>query len=305
MSPEPDSNKPKPGSTPALIAYGRYVDFSDEPALQYAPRSPMGDTVRPAVVVKRRLIPPVGDSGTAGQWQSMSGCQVRYHQMKDGAADRWCIEVQNALMLAWTAGDGVVEYFCGPQYSPQRLQFWVLHTLLPVMLSLQGEAEFLHASAVEAGGEALVFTAPSFGGKSTLASYFLQRGHRLVSDDALGFEKSPAGWQALPSHPFFRQYRAAEQLGKVRPNSCISALPVRAIYLLASAPPQHPVEIVPVSGVTAFRHLARQQFAAVRRRKQGQFEWLAELARSVPVYELRIPWAMDRLAQVYAKVLAG
>ena len=56
----------------------------------------------------------------------------------------------------------------------------------------------LHASAVEAGGRIIAFTADSGAGKSTLAAGLAERGFRHVCDDTLVLAPSSAGLVGLP-----------------------------------------------------------------------------------------------------------
>ena len=58
-----------------------------------------------------------------------------------------------------------------------------MHIFLPLHLTLERGYDFIHAAAIEVDSSPVLFIAPSNGGKSTLADYFLKQGHALLSDD--------------------------------------------------------------------------------------------------------------------------
>src|SRR5690606_6158147 len=102
----------------------------------------------------------------------------------------------------------------------------------PVYLSSECCYHFLHVSAVAIDGEAVLFMAPSTGGKSTLAQHCVARGHQLVADDKLAIIEESDRFLAVPSHPNYRPYRKNEDLGFRAEQFCASPLPIRVMFRL-------------------------------------------------------------------------
>jgi hypothetical protein len=59
----------------------------------------------------------------------------------------------------------------------------------------------LHASAVSVDNEAVLFLGGSGTGKSLTAASFIERGHRLISDNLVFIDSE---WNVLPSYPFIK-----------------------------------------------------------------------------------------------------
>ncbi|MEP5936804.1 MAG: hypothetical protein ABJ239_00600 [Erythrobacter sp.] len=83
----------------------------------------------------------------------------------------------------------------------------------------------LHASAVEAGGRIIAFTADSGGGKSTLAAALAERDFRHVCDDTLVLAPSDAGFVGLPDGKPLKLWDEALSLVSVSNLGRISTVP--------------------------------------------------------------------------------
>ena len=176
--------------------------------------------------------------------------------------------------------------------------------------------ETLHGSALRTPAGALVLTAPSRMGKTTLALALARRGHELVADDAVVVEVSPAadpGRPALRTLPFVP--RAREE------TAAIFGLPVRArvqepgvrvrlgppvplaaFVVLARSRDEEGGEVSlerlpPTQAYTAL--LARAYFHApheATRDRQTVAAYLRLVSR-LPVYLFRYPSSLDRLEE--------
>ncbi len=114
----------------------------------------------------------------------------------------------------------------------------------------------LHASCVEVGGRAVAFQGLSGVGKSTLAALMIERGARLVTDDALSLEPRPTTCLANPCRPVTRlttESAAAVRdsfgsgwLGSEKVSFEVpfapAPVPLRRIYLLGRNAPEPTIE---------------------------------------------------------------
>jgi hypothetical protein len=102
-----------------------------------------------------------------------------------------------------------------PDAPERNVRLFLLGSALGVLAYQRGLLP-LHANAVVIDGVAHAFTGPSGRGKSTLAAYFAQAGHRVLSDDvcAMSFdaEGRPLAWPGLPRVKLWQE--AADALGE-------------------------------------------------------------------------------------------
>lgn len=215
----------------------------------------------------------------------------------------WCLEVGEVARFRWSGADDTVYYEMLEQGEQRLLAFWFVHIFLPLHLTLERGYDFLHASAVEVGGRPVLFIAPSTGGKSTLADYFLQRGHPLLSDDKVATFLHDGGYWAAPSHPHHRPWREDEVLGQPVENFVALANPISAIYCLQADEPDAAVRISEVSGFRKFEELLPNYLFSFDYLRARRLAWLAQMAAATPVYYLQRPWSLERMEEVYQAVL--
>jgi hypothetical protein len=203
----------------------------------------------------------------------------------------------------------VVVHFA-PDRDEALVPLFIVSSLIAVLLALQGETT-LHASAIAVEGRALAIAGDSGAGKSTLAALLCQRpGVKLVTDDVLRL--LPMGEQVFcaPGAPDIRLRQSAAQLAEdcpeartevtadsriaLRPrNIAVTRVPLHAIVLPC---PQHgprPLRIARLTGSRAMVALARCPRVwpwTHQNNLRQQFNWFAEVARSIPVYEADLPW---------------
>ena len=254
----------------------------------------------------------VSESGThefvyRSEWMEISGRQVRY--LSDTAfanADRsflWGMEIDTVVTLQWDAGQRRILYAKEKGYRPEYLRFWVLHTFLPLVFELERRYRILHVGSVLVEEKPILFSAFSFGGKSTMTDYFLRQGHPLLSDDSLGIEKREDGYYAIPSYPFHRPYREVEALGFHTENFAPEPRPLHAVFTLKQAAPDADVRIDELKGIEKFKAFHYSSFIDFDFMKRERFTFFTEMAKAVPVYRVNVPWDLARLPEVYDAIV--
>ena len=233
----------------------------------------------------------------------MSGQDIYYyrfsHKRFNDLSFSWAMEIKNALTLFWDAEKKDIYYIKKEAYSFAKLQFWVLHTFLPLVLELQRIYRILHVGSIEIDGKPVLFSAPSFGGKSTMVDYFLKQGHFLMSDDSIGIEKRSDSYYAIPSYPFHRPYRQVETLGIFTEKFAREPKPVHVMYLLNKIEPEGSIEIKELKGIDKFKAFHYSSFIDFAFMKQERFEYFTEMAKNIPVYQISYPHGLGRLEEVY------
>lgn len=237
----------------------------------------------------------------------MSGCKVRYltdhtfNEYPQGC--RWGLEVERLAGFSWVNGGNGISYQPYEEFTTTRLQFWVLHTLLPMIFALQQRFQILHVGSVEIDSQPVAFSGPSFGGKSTLTGYFIKQRHPFLADDTLGIEFRDGRFQAVASYPFHRPFRALESLGVPVELMAQNPKPLKAIYFLQKREANADVKITAISGISKFKAFHFSSFVNFDFLKQNHFEFLSAMAAAVPAYEIEIPWDLGRLEEVHEHIV--
>jgi len=198
--------------------------------------------------------------------------------------------------------------------SEDLLKYWILQQIIPLFLLLNGSTEFLHGMAVSAipyrndqsGLSCIGFLGPSYAGKSTLLSYFLARGHALVTDDQLALSRRDYT-EVLPAPPFYRAYRAAEELGVCAALYSAAATQLQRLYLLAPAPSGTGVLIERLFGMDAVTALFPNIHYSLHNSSkpdcfplvENRFRGIADVSRRIPIARLYVPRNLNRLSEVY------
>lgn len=215
------------------------------------------------------------------------------------------------------------------QTSQTDIECWLFGLVLAFVLQRRGIFS-LHGAAVECFGRAIAFLGNNGHGKSTLAFFFLGRGHRLVTDDVLPLIDDGGRFMAIPACPAMNLRPSTTSgvtcdhldLSCRRPeeeksrftlrNSDVafasSALPLERLYLLK---PTHSdcgdkIEVARVAPTTALVELFRHTRAGSILEKEEQktlLETFSKLVSSVPVSVLRFPEGFDHLPRVYDSIV--
>ncbi len=287
-----------------MIAFNFNIHFQDEPSLD---DGIYDSNKRNIYIVKSTDKSIFTNLAVQSDYQPMSGREASYGAQniysKCKVDCKWGIDVQNVVSLLWCRGKHSIEYLPQKEFTPEILQFWVLHTILPMLFTLDETYTILHVGAVEVNGAPILFSAASFGGKSTMTDYFLKQGHALLSDDTLGIYKEDDSYVAVASYPFHRPFRDPESLGYKVTNVMKDPKPIKAIYLLEKSGSQEAVFIEEVKGIDKFRAFHFSTFINFDFLKEYRFKTLSSMARTLPVYRVIVPWNIERLPEVYKKII--
>jgi len=211
-----------------------------------------------------------------------------------------------------TTGTLRAEVVPDPGASRARAHDDYYRSLAPVALQVYGY-EALHGTAVMGEGGALVLLAPSRSGKTTLACELVERGHRLVADDAVVMEV-PADPRAvpvlrpLPFVPRLRDDSAARYGLPVRDKTVVTAevglgdpVPLAGFVMLDRRADVAAPRLARLGPSTALKALlSRCYFHYSSTDDDRQRKLVAaylRVAAGAPVYELSYPDGYDRLAE--------
>lgn len=294
------------------MIFGYHFDFQSEPILQKEhttfPPNPINYPAHKTIqVIEASEDFSMDDFPLRTDWISMSGQEVRYYSFLPfeniDENPTWALEIQDVVTLIWEGEDKKIIYNKGEHYTPERLQFWIFHTFFPIVLELEHTYRILHVGAVEVEGKPVLFSAFSFGGKSTLTDYFIKKGHTMLSDDSVAIDKQGDVYYVIASYPFHRPYREVETLGDPVTNFATERKPLHAVYLLEKGDADASVEISEVKGIEKFKAFHYSSFIDFSYMKQERFDFFTEMAKHIPVYKIIVPWDLKRLNEVYEKIV--
>ena len=288
-----------------MTIFGYNLDFVDEP-LEDELNS---DEELERVEVKEACSSLLNDSfELKGAWFEMTQRDARYLSKEPFSTKSinlsWALELRDVITLIWSSKDRNIYYIKGKKYSKKLLHFWVIHTFFPLVLELRNIYHILHVGAVEVDEKVILFSAQSFGGKSTLTEYFLSKGHKLLSDDTLGVLKDDNSYKAVASYPYHRPYREAEELGYFTKNFSFGNRDISGIYVLQKSEPDAKVYIEEIFGVEKFKALYYTSFVNFNFMKQKRFDFFTDILKLVPLYSVTVPWHKDRLNEIYEHIVS-
>jgi len=215
----------------------------------------------------------------------------------------WAFDVEDVVTFFWKSGNLTLEYLPEKNFTPQLLEYWSLHIILPVFLTIEERYDFLHAGAVEVEGRPILFVAESFGGKSTMTDCFIKQNHPMISDDKVAIREEEGRFLAIPSHPHHRPYRKMEDLGYFVENMGSESKPIHAIYELERAEADANIIITKLNGIEKFKTLRFSSEINLSFLKSKRFELLSQLAQRIPVYKVAVPWDLNRLGEVHNSIV--
>jgi len=205
-----------------------------------------------------------------------------------------------------------------PGVEEQLIRLPLLGAVLAVLLYQRG-ALVLHSSAIAVNDAAIAFLGIKGSGKSTMAAALCMRGHQLVADDLVAVDAHDAtNPLALPG---FAQIKLWPAMATVVLGDEAEVLPLlhsqseKRAWQITSRPMQAPVPLSCIfalgRGSSPHIELLRPQetmiqlianlyaarFGQQLLRTQGARHFLqcAELARTVPTYQLKWPLSLDSL----------
>ncbi|MEA3038880.1 MAG: hypothetical protein QOE79_1393 [Sphingomonadales bacterium] len=202
--------------------------------------------------------------------------------------------------------------------SERNVRLFLLGSAFGALLHQRGLLP-LHANAIEIEGRAFAFCGHSGAGKSTVAAWFHDRGHRILADDVcvIGFDAA-GGALAYPGIPRLRLWREAleasgreagaftrsfDDLDKydvpTQREATPRPLPLGAIYLLRKADEgADPAEVKRLVGVDAVETLVSNTYRGAYLKTIGRtgahLAACLAVARAVPVFLAERAWGFDR-----------
>ena len=215
------------------------------------------------------------------------------------AGQPWCCEVKDVIRFYWCSGENAIYYELSQQCSDYLLGFWFIHLVLPLYLSLEGVYDFFHAGCVEVDGVVMMFVAPSMGGKSTLAEFFIKQGHSLVADDKVPTIIEGGCFMAGGSHPYHRPYRKFEELGNYVENFSSAFKPTQGFYGLTSVAADGDIKISEVRGVAKFSALLPHYLYRFSFLEEKRMNYLIAMLNSVRAFDVTVPWDLKKLPEVH------
>lgn len=195
-------------------------------------------------------------------------------------------------------------------------------TVVTLHLLLAGRL-VLHASAVEAAGEALAFAGGIGAGKSTVAALFARAGHPIVTDDVLHVASTGADGAVV--HRGGVELRLRDRVASLAdgagarttedgrtavdlPMTASETLPLRACLLVRPSTDADRVSLTrlgPVEGVHALLRSPRLAGLASGEILAQQFRLTGDLVSTTPVFLADVPWGPPFDPTVPEQVLEG
>ncbi|MFN3389610.1 MAG: hypothetical protein ACK40O_11835 [Allosphingosinicella sp.] len=205
--------------------------------------------------------------------------------------------------------------------SERNLRLYLLGSAIGALLHQRGLLP-LHANAIEIGGRAFAFSGHSGAGKSTMAAWFHDRGHRILTDDVCVIATTPDGRAlAYPGIPRLRLWReAVEASGRkaeeydrsfdgmdkfdvpTRMEERRDPLELGGVYLLRRAEDGAQAgRIERIAGAGAVETLISNTYRGGYLRTIGRtgehFHACLGIARAVPVFRVERLWGFDRFEE--------
>jgi hypothetical protein len=238
------------------------------------------------------------------------------NQLRYGDAVRFTVNAEaSEIWIDWDDGQPL-----------ESISLYFLNPVLGFCLRLRGMVP-LHASVVNIDGGAVVVTAPSGWGKSTLAYRLALLGYPVVTDDIGVVVNSPDGLAILPGYPYLRVWPdAVEEIAgentalphmvdtwdkrffdlQAKPDAFAHhPVPIKAIYYLQGFAPEVRIERVPLSkAIMVLMDNTYMYYLLDAELRKSDFQVIARLASSVPVRHLIRPAGLEHLDETINALLA-
>jgi hypothetical protein len=211
--------------------------------------------------------------------------------------------VRGVVTFFWKKKSSCVYYTVYKKANRDLVDYWFIHTALPVFLSFEERYFFLHVGSVLIRDYAIAFMAECGGGKSTLTDFFMKKEHPLVTDDKLGIFQNDGAIFGIPSHPHHRPYRAVETLGEYVENFSNKPSELRIIYVLMKVDPTEDIKFRELRGIEKFTKLRYASEMNYNYTIGQKTSYIASIANCVSTFEISVPWDMKRLEEVYESII--
>lgn len=246
-------------------------------------------------------------------------------RISDGHS-RWLVQRFNMDLALAFSEDGQAAHIFGGLVDDMEYVASVVAGSVASFLRWQRGWPSLHASGVVVDGRVLAIGGQSGAGKSTTTTALALRGHRLFSDDVLGWRSTRECLLACPGPTrvklwpdvLFALGLDPESLPRVRTDlgkrllqlpeaASDEELPLGAVYLLSTEMDTLPGTIRQLHGTSAFTTLkanCRDNSILPPELHGCQFEALAELARRVPVLQVKAHAGLNQLTEFADSLVA-
>jgi hypothetical protein len=230
-------------------------------------------------------------------------CWYASYELEDGRC-RLELPPAASFLLEPASGRVIVD---GDGVDDELREHRIVSSALCTLLSMRGDL-VLHASAVEAGGRAVLFCGPTQRGKSTLARALGEAGRRLLGEDGIAIDLGDRESVAFPGARGVR-VRSRDGNGQARtdllpdpgsgePGPC----PVGAVVLLEERGAELAVE--PLEPARALALLTPNLVHSGGRGAIGAaFANLATLLSSTPAFTASLPDDLGELAASVERLL--
>ena len=216
---------------------------------------------------------------------------------------QWELIIGELFSLKWKNSSNSIEISCAQQPDMDLLVFWLLHTAIPVYLMLRETNLFLHASSVAIDGEAVLFTAPSFGGKSTMVDYFARQGFDLITDDKARLTAISDDYHVFSSHPYRRPNREYEALGEYSENFRNTSLPLNSIFALNLVDANSECRVTKLAGLEKFELVKSSSLYGAISLTEPVIKEILSMVLHCEVYRIDVPRDLCRLPEVCELIL--
>ena len=125
----------------------------------------------------------------------------------------------------------------------------------------------------------------------------------MISDDKVATYIENEKVYSVPSYSYHRPYRKVEDLGCFVNNFAKENKPISKIYNLVKSDKNDTISISEISGIEKFIALRYATDIDLQVNKKSRFEILSKIANKVKVYNIKIPWDLDRLEEVYQAII--
>jgi len=224
---------------------------------------------------------------------------VVFDKTRNSKTREWKITIENLFDFVWFNKSKRLKIEYSQTLDKEKLSFWLLHTIIPIYLMLQQESILLHASSVKVNQGAILFLAPSFGGKSTLADFFVTKGHKLLSDDKIRLHREEYQYRVYASYPYRRRYRENETLGDYSAVYENKSIALSSCYVLVYVEEDAECFVSVLRGLEKFESLKNSYLYEPVSMSKIELTYLMHLSQICNVYQVSVPKKLKRLEDVY------
>ncbi len=287
-----------------MIAYNHYIKFIPELKNSKKVEGPYSDVVTikkpPFIDLEKILSNEYKFLGSQGRELSYL-TDREFGRTQNGQL--WAYKVKDVITFYWSSGTLIINYIPHKYCTSNLLEYWCLQIVLPMFFTIEEIYSFLHAGAVEIEKKSILFSAESFGGKSTMTDFFMKQGHKMISDDKVATYEQDGVFYAVPSHSHHRPYRKMEDLGYIVENISTIPIPIQIIFVLERCTKNSDILITKMVGIEKFKALRLSSDFNLYGQRKIRFEYLMQLSKIIPVYKVLVPWDLSRIGDVYDAIV--